>query len=143
MKATKKMRYDYNQKKSHGTQPLSPTWWLTAWGFCFRQKSDCVVIEVTDPFYESTRWRKLRKKILQRDKYMCQISKRYGKRVDAVTVHHIYPRSHYPQWQWCSWNLISVSKEAHNRLHDRLTDELTAEGEALKKRTPPPFKNTK
>lgn len=100
---------------------------------------DCVVIEVTDPFYTSTRWRKLRKKILKRDKYMCQISKRYGKRVDAVTVHHIYPRSHYPQWQWCSWNLISVSKEAHNRLHDRLTDELTAEGEALKKRTPPSF----
>ena len=131
------------KEKPRNSTAFPPRGGLLRGVFCFRQKSDCVVIEVTDPFYTSTRWRKLRKKILKRDKYMCQISKRYGKRVDAVTVHHIYPRSHYPQWQWCSWNLISVSKEVHNRLHDRLTDELTAEGEALKKRTPPPFKNTK
>lgn len=92
-----------------------------------------------DSFYTSKRWRKLRREILWRDGYMCQISKRYGKRVDAETVHHIYPRDKYPQYQYCRWNLISVSKEVHNRLHDRLTGELTAEGEALRSRTPPTF----
>lgn len=89
-------------------------------------------------FYEGTRWRKKRAYILKRDKYMCQLSKRYGKRVDATTVHHIYPLEDYPEYAYCNWNLISISNQAHETLHDRTNGKLTAAGEALKRKTIPP-----
>jgi 5-methylcytosine-specific restriction endonuclease McrA len=85
--------------------------------------------------YKSKRWRKLRERILKRDGYMCQESKRYGKMVEANTVHHIFPVSRFPEYIWCEWNLISLSSAAHNRMHIRDTDELTEEGERLMKRT--------
>ena len=73
--------------------------------------------------------------MLRRDGYMCQLSKRYGKMREATTVHHIFPRDEYPQYELEAWNLISVSTEMHNRLHDRVTNQLTAEGIDLLKRT--------
>lgn len=88
--------------------------------------------------YKNKRWEAKRSKILRRDKYLCQISKRYGKNVDANTVHHIYPVEEYPEYQYCDWNLISVSNEIHNKLHDRVTNSLTDMGEDLKRRTIPP-----
>lgn len=69
---------------------------------------------------------------------MCQISKRYGKRVQAEVVHHIYPADEYPEYGFCLWNLISLSRAAHNRLHDRNSNALTYEGIALMRRTPRP-----
>ena len=84
--------------------------------------------------YQSRRWTKLRDRILRRDEYMCQWNKRYGRRVPANTVHHIFPVEQYPEYQWCEWNLISLSAEAHNRMHDRDSHSLTAEGKALQDR---------
>ena len=84
--------------------------------------------------YKSRRWRKLRERILKRDGYMCQESKRYGKMIEANTVHHIFPVSRFPEYQWSEWNLISLSTAAHNRMHIRDTDELTEEGMRLMKR---------
>lgn len=88
--------------------------------------------------YETQRWRKKREHILRRDKYICQHFKRYGKRIDANTVHHIYPVSEYPEYAFCDWNLISLSQKAHDMMHNRETGKLTALGEELKWRTPPP-----
>lgn len=88
-----------------------------------------------DKFYKTTRWKKLRESILRRDGYMCQLTKRYGKLVEANTVHHIFPREYFPEYQWEPWNLISLSAVAHNTLHDRDTDQLTEEGLELLKRT--------
>lgn len=85
--------------------------------------------------YTSRRWIRLREKILKRDNYQCQYSKRYGRRVQANTVHHIFPVETYPQYEWCEWNLISLSAEAHNIMHDRDTHELTDEGKKLQNRT--------
>lgn len=94
--------------------------------------------------YKSKRWELKRKHILKRDGYMCQLSKRYGKRVDADTVHHIYPVEDYPQYAFCDWNLISLCGIMHNKLHDRTTGKLTALGEELKRKTtPPPLQETK
>lgn len=90
---------------------------------------------MNDPFYKTTRWRKLREKIMRRDGYMCQISKRYGKAVQADTVHHIFPREEFPEYQWEPWNLISLSNEQHNAMHDRETNKLTDKGEELRIRT--------
>lgn len=66
---------------------------------------------------------------------MCQITKRYGRLVEAQTVHHIFPREFFPEWQLSAWNLISLSSEAHHAMHDRENDRLTAEGLELLRRT--------
>ena len=90
---------------------------------------------MTDPFYKSTRWKKLRERVLKRDSYRCQLAKRYGRIVQAEVVHHIYPRDLFPEYQYESWNLVSLSRESHNRMHDRDTQRLTAQGIDLLKRT--------
>lgn len=89
----------------------------------------------SDPFYKSGKWKHLRKVILQRDGFMCQVSKRYGKHIQADTVHHIFPRDEFPEYRYQSWNLISICNEVHNRLHDRVTNALTADGIDLLRRT--------
>ena len=66
---------------------------------------------------------------------MCQESKRYGRMVEASTVHHIFPASRFPEYRWSEWNLISLSTAAHNKMHVRDTDELTEEGMRLMRRT--------
>ena len=68
---------------------------------------------------------------------MCQLSRRYGRRVPAEVVHHIYPADEYPEYAFCLWNLISLSRAMHNTLHDRNTDKLTPAGVALMRRTMP------
>lgn len=73
----------------------------------------------------------MRERILQRDDYQCQESKRYGKAVPANTVHHIFPMDEYPQYRWEAWNLISLSNDVHNQMHDRNTNELTEVGREL------------
>lgn len=85
--------------------------------------------------YNGRKWKRKRDAALRRDGHMCQLSKRYGKRVPAELVHHIYPASEYPEYACCLWNLISLSRAVHNTLHDRNSDKLTAEGVALMRRT--------
>lgn len=76
-------------------------------------------------------WKKKRAVILRRDKYKSQLSARYGRSVEADTVHHILPVEYFPEYKLIDWNLISLSSEEHNRMHDRTTHRLTAEGMAL------------
>lgn len=91
------------------------------------------------PFdYKSSKWKKVKAAALRRDGYKCQLSKRYGKNVPAEIVHHIYPVDEYPEYAYCLWNLISLSREQHNRMHDRNTNKLTDEGIALQRRTKKP-----
>ena len=87
--------------------------------------------------YNGIKWKHLAQMALCRDGYMCQLSKRYGKAVPAEVVHHIYPVDEYPEYAYCPWNLISLSRAAHNRLHDRENGALTNEGVALMRRTKP------
>lgn len=85
--------------------------------------------------YHSQRWKRIRKAVLRRDGYMCQVSIRYGRHVPANTVHHIFPAAEFPEYQWEPWNLISLSDEMHRSMHDKFTNELTAEGRRLLERT--------
>ena len=87
-----------------------------------------------DPFYKSSRWRRLRESVMRRDGYMCQESRRYGKRAEATTVHHVFPRDAYPEYQWEAWNLISLAGDVHDQMHDRQTGELTDRGRELLRR---------
>ena len=87
--------------------------------------------------YSGAKWKRKRERILKMDGYLCQVSRRYGKVVQARVVHHIYPAKEYPEYAWCDWNLISVSMGVHNRLEDRATGELTNEGKELMRHTKP------
>ncbi|MEF2781835.1 MAG: hypothetical protein U0N20_01915 [Clostridium sp.] len=87
--------------------------------------------------YHGSKWKRKRKAILKLDGYKCQIDKRYGIQTDAQTVHHIYPVKDYPEYQWCTWNMISVSNANHNKLENRKTGELTALGKQLMNMTQP------
>ena len=85
--------------------------------------------------YKSKQWGRKRAAILRRDAYQCQWAKRFGRIEPADTVHHIFPVEHYPEHAMSSWNLISVSRDAHNQLHDRTTHELSEDGLALMRET--------
>lgn len=91
--------------------------------------------KTADPFYKSARWNRLRAAALRRDGYMCQDARRFGRRVEATTVHHIFPRDEFPEYQWEMWNLISLSAQAHDSLHDRATGALTEKGAEWLRRT--------
>ena len=84
--------------------------------------------------YNKKRWRKKRERILKRDKYLCQLSLRYGEKREADTIHHIFPVEYYPELRFVNWNLISLSKEMHNRMHSRDSHNLTREGRELQDR---------
>lgn len=87
--------------------------------------------------YTCTKWKRKRMHILRIDGYIDRIEKRYGRTVEAVVVHHIYPADEYPEYRYCDWNLISVSLATHNKLENRATGELTEEGLKLMRRTKP------
>lgn len=96
-----------------------------------------MVLDMKQFDYKGSKWRLLSAKAMRRDRYMCQLSKRYGKAVPAEVVHHIYPVDEYPEYAYCLWNLVSLSRAMHNRLHDRENNALTAEGAALMRRAKP------
>jgi len=85
--------------------------------------------------YKERRWQYVRKRILQRDKFIDQYLKRYGKIKNADMVHHIFPVNDFPEYQWEDWNLISLSRKTHNQMHDRITDKLTPKVQELLFRT--------
>ncbi|MGX4645667.1 HNH endonuclease [Holzapfeliella sp. JNUCC 80] len=94
-------------------------------------------------FYKSKRWQMKREKILRRDQYECQESKRYGKTIPAEMVHHIYPVTDYPELRFQDWNLISLSNKAHNTMHNRDTNEVTGRGLYWQQKRKREFKNFK
>lgn len=84
--------------------------------------------------YNDKRWKRKRLVILRRDEYLCIESKRYGKSVQATTVHHIYPVEFYPELAFEDWNLISLSDGKHNGMHIRDSHELTELGKSWQMR---------
>lgn len=82
-------------------------------------------------FYKQKRWEELRKRILRRDKYMDQLDLMNGVHTPAEVVHHIMPLDAFPDYKWCEWNLISLSRDNHEALHNRITNDLTNAGRTL------------
>ena len=91
-------------------------------------------MKAADSFYKSARWQRLRAMVLRRDGYQCQVTKRYGRSVEATTVHHVFPREEFPEYQWEPWNLISLAGDVHDEMHDRQSGALTEKGVELLKR---------
>ena len=87
-----------------------------------------------DKFYQTTRWKSMRRAVLARDRLLCQECARFGRRVDADAVHHVFPRTEFPEHQWAAWNCVSLCRRCHDGMHDRNTDALTKRGVELLKR---------
>lgn len=85
--------------------------------------------------YKEPKWVKLRDSVLRRDKYIDQYLARYGIYKPAELVHHIFPVIDFPEYQYCEWNLISITKKTHNSFHDKETDMLSKKGIELLERT--------
>ena len=78
-----------------------------------------------DPIYRTQTWKRLRRKALERDLYICQDCL---KRPDvagrcaiapreATVVHHILPISEHPELALDLDNLISLCESCHNKRH--------------------------
>ena len=75
-------------------------------------------------FYDDTFWRKLSKRILQRDNYECQECKKegrltikeHGKKLD---IHHIKELEQYPELAYVESNLETVCIHHHNLLDNK------------------------
>ena len=96
-------------------------------------KQKCITLKQINSYHEP-RWEKLRKQALIRDGYQDRYLSRYGKLRDAEVVHHIFPVREFPEYQYCLWNLISVTRSTHNSFHDTRTDELTEKGQEVLRR---------
>ena len=71
-----------------------------------------------EPFdYHSPRWKRKRAAILRRDGYLCQECKRYGRRRQATTVHHIRHADEYPELAYTDNNLVSLCSTCHQKAH--------------------------
>lgn len=82
------------------------------------------------------KWRKKRRAILSRDQYECKYYSRFGIKKAATMVHHVFPVEFFPELRLTSWNLISLSNEAHEKMHDRSDGgNLSEEGIKLAERT--------
>lgn len=101
-----------------------------AGGPAFYMHMDRIRAGGTDPFYLSPRWQRTRKIILVKAKYIDQLRIREGVQTEADTVHHIFPREQYPEYQWERWNMIAVSDRTHKHLH-KPDGTLSAAGQKL------------
>lgn len=82
--------------------------------------------------YNSKRWHQKRQVILRRDGYIDQVMyMMYGVTREANLIHHLLPVSQYPEYQWCSWNMIAINRATHEKLHERKSDVLTPMGLAV------------
>lgn len=87
---------------------------------------------MTDSFYTGARWKNLRRRILARAKFQDQLALREGRQEEANTVHHIFPRDAYPEYQYETWNLIAISGRTHKLLHTPFGDLSEAGWKLLK-----------
>ena len=100
-----------------------------------REAAPCFLYAAKDMKKYGRAWEKKRAWIMRRDGYKSQIAARYGRNVPGDTVHHILPVEFFPEYRYVDWNLITITRQEHNRLHDRLTHRLTEEGLELMTRT--------
>lgn len=91
--------------------------------------------KVKKKFYGSYDWKQKRKAIHIRDENTCQECKRYGKRVDSETIHHIYPLEERYDLRLISENLIALCQQCHEEMHNPFNKSLSKKGQDLLERT--------
>ena len=88
--------------------------------------------------YKSPRWRRVRARVLRRDRFLCRECARYGVNAPASVVHHVWPTDDFPQWAWDERIMISLCPACHERMHERSSGALSDAGERWRRRVPPP-----
>ena len=79
-------------------------------------------------FYDSYKWRKVRKQVLMRDNYECQWCKEEGKvTTDNLEVDHIKEIEFHPDLALDTKNMRVLCKYHHNVRHDRFDGKETKE----------------
>ena len=86
-------------------------------------------------FHNTVEWKRKRKVILKRDSYMCKECARYGKVVEANTVHHILPIEERPDLRLNNNNLVSLCEEHHEKMHNKFNGTLSKLGATWRDRT--------
>ena len=83
-------------------------------------------------FVTSNKWRKIRKKVLEKYGDRCQLC---GKK--ARIVHHIFPYKEFPQYVFEEWNLIPLCDSCHTMIEtsSAARGELVGDGIKLLRRT--------
>lgn len=92
----------------------------------YNEKCECkglksLVVKVDkkdDGFYSTYRWRKLRKRIIDRDKCHCQRCwYKWGIiETDNLQAHHIKSRAHHPELEYDEDNLITLCQRCNLQL---------------------------
>lgn len=76
--------------------------------------------DITESFYHSKEWRKVRSQVLLRDKKECQVWKSFGKvMVHNLLVHHIYILEYFFDKRVNIDNLVTVCHSCHELIHNR------------------------
>ena len=68
-------------------------------------------------FLDSAKWRRIRAAVLRRDGYLCRDCLRYGRKTEAVLVHHVVPFAEDESLALDERNLVSLCETCHNRRH--------------------------
>lgn len=77
---------------------------------------------------KTAKWKKFAERTKRKYSYLCQESLRFGERVEAEMIHHIFPVDNFPELEFVSWNVIPVTFKKHETFHDRTNDEITKIG---------------
>ena len=83
-------------------------------------------------FYHSKEWKKLRRKALERDNYLCIECKKKGIITPANTVHHIKPLRIDDSRALQLSNLETVCGACHNKLHRERSQTLKKKNANIK-----------
>ena len=88
---------------------------------CYKQSNrveKALAPEDGSAFYRTSKWRKLRLKIIARDGHYCmRCFHKYGIiNGERLQVHHIKSRLHYPELEYEETNLITVCGTCNNQL---------------------------
>ena len=71
---------------------------------------------------KNKRWQLLRARVLREQRW-CQEERRYGLNVPAEIVHHVWPAEDFPEYAYCTWNLISLSSDGKGEILVSLLEE--------------------
>lgn len=83
-------------------------------------------------FYHSREWQAVRRQVLERDGYLCQVCKRAGRVTPADTVHHITPvRVDYSK-RLDPANLEAICRACHNAEHTERAKSSKAKATKIK-----------
>ena len=94
----------------------------------------CIAEDKIYKFYKRKEWKKLKKEILKKEHFECEMCRAKGKYTRATLVHHVnYVRKHPNLALSCYYyfngvklkNLVALCHDCHEKIHDRLNANKT------------------